>query len=247
MQLRFHEIAETYHRILDPFTDEQLMLLGEICRLNPGTKLLDLACGKGEMLCRWAQKYGVHGIGVDISSDFLESAKSRAKELNVSNNLTFIQGDAGNYSSETHAYDVVSCLGATWIGSGLTGTIELMKPAVTPNGLLLIGEPYWIDTPPEPAYGAFGVKPDDFVTLDIILERFESTGLKLVEMVLASHHSWDRYEASRWMAVDDFIRKNPNDPDASELNEWISDSRRAYLKYGRRYLGWGVFVLRLAH
>jgi cyclopropane fatty-acyl-phospholipid synthase-like methyltransferase len=59
MSLRFHEIAETYHRILNPFTEDQLMLLGEICHLHSGMKLLDLACGKAEMLCRWVQQYGV--------------------------------------------------------------------------------------------------------------------------------------------------------------------------------------------
>jgi hypothetical protein len=246
LSLRFHEIAETYHRILNPFTEYQLMLLGEICQLNPSIKLLDLACGKAEMLCSWAQKYGIHGTGVDISSVFLESAKNRANELNVSDNLTFIQDDAGNYSPPAHIYDIVSCIGATWIGNGLAGTIELMKPAVTPNGLLLIGEPYWIDTPPESAYEALGVKPNDYATLDITLDRLESSGLNLVEMVLANHYGWDRYEAPQWMAIDDFLRNNPNDPDASALNEWISKNRRAYLKYGRRYLGWGVFVLRLA-
>ena len=44
MSLRFHEIAETYHRILNPFTEDQLILLGEICRLHSGMKQLDLAC-----------------------------------------------------------------------------------------------------------------------------------------------------------------------------------------------------------
>ena len=67
MFLRFHEIAEAYHRILNPFTEDQLMLLGEICRLRPGIRQLDLACGKAEMLSRWAQKYGTSGVGVDIS------------------------------------------------------------------------------------------------------------------------------------------------------------------------------------
>jgi hypothetical protein len=71
--------------------------------------------------------------------------------------------------------------------------------------------------------------------------------MRLVEMVLASHYGWDRYEAPQWMAVDDFLCSNPDDPDAPALIEWISNTRRAYLKYGRRYLGWGVFVLRLSH
>jgi len=68
MSLRFHEIAESYHRILNPITEEQLMLLSEVCSLNQGVRLLDLACGKAEMICRWASKYGISAVGVDISS-----------------------------------------------------------------------------------------------------------------------------------------------------------------------------------
>ena len=170
-------------------------------------------------------------------------------ELDTTDQLTFIQGDAGEYPQATHDFDVVSCIGATWIGNGLTGTLELMKPALKPGGLLLIGEPYWIDPPPEAAYAAYaamGISKDDYVSLDDTLNRFESAGMRLVEMVLANHHGWDRYEAPQWMAVDDFLCANPNDPDASELNEWINNNRRAYFMYGRRYFGWGVFVLRLS-
>jgi len=246
MLLRFHEIAETYHRILNPFTEEQLMLLGEICRLQPGMKQLDLACGKGEMLCRWIQTYGISGEGVDISSVFLDAAKQRAAELNVSEKVRFVQGDAGEYPQPTHDFDVVSCIGATWIGKGLTGTLELMKPAHKPGGLLLVGEPYWIEPPLESVYAAMGVSKDDFVSLEETLDRFESAGTRLVEMVLADHNGWDRYEAPQWLAVDDFLRANPDDSDASALDEWISNNRRVYLKYGRRYLNWGVFVLRLS-
>jgi SAM-dependent methyltransferase len=246
VSLRFHEIAETYHRILNPFSEEQLMLLAEICRLHPGIRLLDLACGKGEMLCRWAKEYGISGVGVDISSVFLDAAKKRASELNAAEKLTFVLGDAGKYPQATHDFDVVSCLGATWIGNGLAGTLELMKPALKPGGLLLVGEPFWIDMPPEAAYAAMGIGKDDHVTLDGTLDRFESAGMRLVEMVLANLDGWDRYEAPQWMAVNDFLRANPNDPDAAALREWISSNRRAYLKYGRRYFGWGVFVLRPA-
>jgi SAM-dependent methyltransferase len=243
MSLRFHEIAETYHRILNPFSEDQLMLLGAICQLDPGKKLLDLACGKAELLCRWAQTYGISGVGVDISAVFLDAAHTRASELEVTGQLTFVQADAGQYPQETHDFDVVCCIGATWIGDGLAGTLALMKPALKPGGILLVGEPYWIDPPPEAAYKAMGIGEDDYVSLESTLDRFEAAGLQLIEMVLANHDGWDRYEAPQWMAVNDFLRANPNDPDAFALREWIQNNRRAYLKFGRRYLGWGVFVL----
>lgn len=247
MSLEFHEIAEGNHRILNPFTEDKLMLLGELCHLRPGLSQLDLACGKGEMLCRWAERWGITGVGVDISQVFLEAARRRAHELNVEDKLNFVEGDAGKYPQEYHEFDIVSCIGATWIGSGLVGTLELMKPALkSRDSLLVVGEPYWIDPPPSEAYAALGVSEDDYTTLAGTLERIESAGLELLEMVMANPDTWDRYEASQWMTLSDFLHQNPDYARAAELHDWFDKNRRAYLQYGRRYFGWGVFVLRPA-
>ena len=73
---------------------------------------------------------------------------------------------------------------------------------------------------------------------------FEEAGFDLVEMVLADADDWDRYVASQWLTVSDWLRANPDDPEADDLRAWSSAARRSHLEYGRRYLGWGVFVLR---
>lgn len=245
MSLRFHEIAEGNHRILNPFTEDKLMLLGEICRLQAGMRQLDLACGKGEMLCQWARRWGIEGVGVDISKVFLAAARARAAELNVEDRVTFVERDAGQYAPEANNFDIVSCIGATWIGNGLVGTIQLLRKALRDGGLMLIGEPYWIDTPPDEALQAWGMGKDDYTSLVGTLDRFESAGMELVEMVLASPDSWDRYEAAQWSTIHEWLRANPDDADAPELREWLTNNRRVYLEYGRRYLGWGVFVLRV--
>jgi SAM-dependent methyltransferase len=246
MSLRFHEIGETNHRILNPFTEEQLMLLGEICRLDSATRQLDLCCGKGEMLCRWSAEYGLIGVGVDISTVFLEAAHQRANELSVSERILFVEGDAADYPEEHHQFDIVSCIGATWIGGGLVGTLKLMQPALKDkNSLLLVGEPFWIEEPPAEAYVAIADGDRElFTTLTGMYERFEPLDLELVEMVLADHHGWDRYVSMQWMAVSDWLRQHPDDSDAEALREWIENSKREYFTYGRRYFGWGVFVLR---
>ena len=246
MSLRFHEIAEKNHRILNPFTEEQLLLLGDICRLQPAQRQLDLCCGKGEMLCRWAARYGIQGVGVDISPVFLAAARHRAAELGVEAQLTFVEADAGQYPIPAAAFDIVSCIGATWIGGGLQGTLALMRPGLkNRDSLLLVGEPFWINEPPDEAYEwlADGDRMA-YTTLAGTLQRFMAAGLELVEMVLADQHGWDRYEAMHWMAISDWLRAHPDDPDAAELRRWHERNQRAYLTYGRRYLGWGVFVLR---
>ena len=63
-------------------------------------------------------------------------------------------------------------------------------------------------------------------------------------MVLADGDSWDRYEASQWGTVADWLIANPDDPDHAAMRRFLDENRRTYLRWGRRYLGWGVFVTR---
>src|SRR5436853_74115 len=112
MSLRFHEIAEQRHRILNPFTDAKLQLVTDICQLQSGMRLLDLCSGKGEMLCRWAAQSGVIGTGVDISPVFLAAARQRALELQCADRVTLIEADAATYPISIGAFDIISCIGA---------------------------------------------------------------------------------------------------------------------------------------
>lgn len=249
MSLNFLEkvaISQADRRILNPLSKDDLLLLGEICDVSTNTELLDLACGKGELLSQWASRYDAVGTGVDISEGFLQEAHERATELDVATRLTFKQADAADYPAEEHAVDVVSCLGATWIGDGLRGTLHLMNQATKDeSSLLLVGEPYWIEEPPTEAVQVLvDGERDLYGTLPEVLDRVQGGGFELVEMVLANSDAWDRYEASQWKSVDDWIRNNPDNPDTEEMRAWIDEIRRNYLEHGRKYLGWGVFVLR---
>lgn len=244
--LRYHEISEQRHRILNPFTEEQLMLLGDICAPTPQTRQIDLCCGKGEMLSRWAAAYGLSGTGVDISPVFLKAAHARAEELKVTDRLTFVEADAAKYPIAPNSADIVSCIGATWIGNGLVGTLKLMQHGLRDrNSLLLVGEPYWIDPPPPEGIAAMADgDPDMFTSLEGTYQRLESTGLELVEMVIGDLQGWDRYAAGQWLTVSDWLRENPDDPDADYMRKTMAEAKRAHMAYDRRYMGWGVFVLR---
>ncbi|MBK5331462.1 MAG: methyltransferase domain-containing protein [Ilumatobacteraceae bacterium] len=244
MTLRFHEIAESRHRILNPLSAEKLRLIGRICTAAGPTRILDLCCGKAEMLCTWAAEHDVSGIGVDISEVFLAAAHQRAVELGVDDRVTLVHADATAYAAEVdEQFDLVSCIGATWIGNGLVGTLELMRPRMKSGGLIAVGEPYWID--PLPAgVSVLGIADEDYVSLAGTHERCEGAGFDLVEMVLSNTDDWDRYVAAQWSTVDEWLRQHPEDQDAGALDEWIRAGRRSYLGVDRRYLGWGVFVLR---
>ncbi|GIE34953.1 hypothetical protein Ait01nite_079980 [Actinoplanes italicus] len=242
---RSHVIRERDHRIHDPFTPEKLATLGTAIRLRPGMSVLDLACGSGEMLCTWSRDHGVTGTGVDISTPFLRSARERATELGVSDRLSFVHGDASGFVAG-EPVDVAACVGATWIGRGVEGTLALLERSLRPGGLLLVGEPFWrLDPPDQAAVEGSGTSSrEDFLDLPGLVESFGRLGWDLVEMVLADEDGWDRYVAAQWFTVRAWLDENPDDELAPAFRAELDTAPLAYVRYQRRYLGWGVFALK---
>jgi hypothetical protein len=240
---RYHEISEATHDILNPLSEAQLFLIGDICQLRSGQRHLDLACGKGEMLSQYALRYGTTGVGVDVYSPYIDKSAARAAELGVEGQLEFVHGEASTYEPTTDPFDVVSCIGATWIGGGLEGTLRLMRARVRDDGWLLVGDVFWNEEPPAEVKRALGYG-DEVTDLAGSLAGFERANVDLVEMVLANHDTWDRYAASQWLNVSRWLDDNPDDPDTADVRQTRDASRRQYLRYERQYLGWGVFVLR---
>lgn len=241
---RIFTISESAHRIHNPFTAEKLATLGASLRMEPGTHALDLGSGSGEMLCTWARDHGITGTGIDKSPMFTEQAKRRAEELGVAAQLTFTHGDATGYIAKQKA-GVAACLGATWIGGGLTGTIELLAKSLRPGGIILVGEPYWLKIPPteEIAKGCEGSSIGDFMELPRLVASFGKLGYDVVEMVLADMDSWDRYEAAKWLTMRKWLDANPEDGFAQEVRAELTSAPERYVTYSREYLGWGVFAL----
>jgi SAM-dependent methyltransferase len=236
-------IRESTHRIHDPLTSAKLAGLGEALLLRPGQQVLDLACGSGEMLCSWAAFHGTMGLGVDLSSAFIEAARARAVTLSVAERVRFEQGDASGYVAN-EPVDIAACLGATWIGGGVLGTVDLLSRSLRSGGLILVGEPYWVRIPAtdDLARACHALDRDQWSTLPELVSLLRAHGLDLVHMMLASPDDWDAYHGLQWLNLRRWLDANPGDELWTELRGDLDRLPADHL-VAREHLGWGVFAL----
>ena len=161
-------------------------------------------------------------------------------EKDLDGRIKFECSDGSKYKAEKEAYDVAACIGATFIWGGYRETIRGMKDLIHPKGKLAIGEPYWIT---ESVPDEYRKKIEPIHSEIEILNISREEGFDIEYMVRASHDDWDRYQASNWYSLSRWIEKNQDHPDLQQVVDWYHEIQDDYLKYGREYLGWAVYVL----
>jgi cyclopropane-fatty-acyl-phospholipid synthase len=68
---------------LDEAQDAKLELVCRKLMLRPGQRVLDIGCGWGEALEYAARRYGVHGVGITVSTEQAHHARERCRGLPI--------------------------------------------------------------------------------------------------------------------------------------------------------------------
>ncbi len=157
--------------------------------MAPGTTILDLGSGSGEMLCSWARDHQIVGTGVDMSLLFSQQAAARAEELGVSDRVTFVHQMPADMSPASRAMLPPAWGHVDRRRGGRHNRAAEAEPY--PGGMLLIGEPWWRKRPAtaEEAVACGAQSPDDFLTLPALVAHFGELGYDVVEMVLADRRA----------------------------------------------------------
>ena len=242
---KFYDITHKHHLVCNPMSTPKLDELIDLFKLRPGARVLDIACGKGEMLVRLAKCYGVSGVGVDISPFCIADTTKKLQQRAPNAQIEFVQMDGADYQPDSpEAFDLTMCIGASWVYGDHRGTLRALNRMTAPGGLVLVGEPFWLKEPEGEYLVADEMTREMFGSHHGNVVIGEEEGLVPLYTMVSSQDDWDRYETLQWYAAAEYASANPDDPDVPELLMRVAHGRKSYLKWGRDTLGWALYLFR---
>jgi ubiquinone/menaquinone biosynthesis C-methylase UbiE len=220
--------------IMNPVSSDTLdAAIGQL-DLSANARVIDIGCGKGELLRRIAATYACSVEGIDSSEALIAEAQQRVPRG------TFRAADARMLPLAAESYDLAACIGASH--AFLDDPLASLARLVRPEGLVLFGEGYW-RTKPDAAYlAATGMTASEFGPLEATIGSAWNAGLALRESFVASEVDFVRYETTHARAIAAHARANPDDAEALAMLERSRKWQDAFERWGRHTMGFALYL-----
>ena len=240
--MRFSTIAHRDHVYCNPISPEKMDRVLGLANLREGARVLDVGCGKGELLVRTAELYGASAVGVDSNPEYLREARARAATRAPHRTIELHEMEFGSFPASDASFDLAACIGSTHACGGYRTTLEALERLVRPGGHVLVGEGYW-KREPSAAYleGLRALREELTDHVGNVRAGIEA-GLTPMYAAASNQDEWDHYEGLYARAVERFLSEHPEDPDREAMALRIRDWRRLYLESGRDTLGFGLYL-----
>ncbi len=233
------EVFEALHhgmRICNPMTGADLDVVLDALTPQADDTWLDIACGHGELLVRGAERADIRGVGVDLSPWVLVRSIESAAERSASGRLSWRLGDAHDLD-KNERFDIVTCLGASWIWHGFAGTARAQVDRAGPGGRLAIGD---LRLRSDANAALIAETYGTVLTANDQERILEGLGLSVVERIDAGSSGWDGYQQRIMESAETWAERNPGPKAADYLEQqrqWKRDHDR-----DREILDWTVWV-----
>lgn len=213
----------------------------EVLELSSECSVLDVGCGRGALLMDIVEKSGGRGIGIDIDADSIHAASADASTRALSPRVSFRICSAEEFSADAR-FDLACCVGASHACGGFREALEYLLERSASDGYLLCGEGFWRRTP-DPEYLAhIGASAEEMGSHQDNIEIASSLDLSPAWCMVTTDQTWDEYEGLYRLAMLDYLRRHPHDPDHDAFMERSEHWYRGYLKWGRETMGFAMYL-----
>lgn len=225
----YTRIAHLGMPIMNPIPASKLDEVVSLLELPARGRVVDLGCGKGDLLARIASRYEVDAVGIDRDAKLLAEAPP---------GINVIVADIETWNRGRGAFDLVASVGSP---ARLSSLASLARP----GGLVLYGQGYW-RRPPTPEYlDALETEREELADYGGTIARGVELGLMPEYAVTASVDDFDHYEWSWSRNGERYAAEHPDEAGVDGFLEWIRAGRRRYVDLGGRdTLGFGLFLFR---
>lgn len=238
---RFKVFEALHHRmrICNPMSRTDVSQLADLLQPKDGEKVLDIACGHGELLIQLAERAPVHATGVDLSPWVLVRAHAEAAQRVPSARIRWVLGNAQDVPEDR--YDIVTCVGASWIWHGFSGTATALVDRLADGGRIGVGDLRLRD----------GVALDDVVetygrvlTADEQEAALVDLGLEVLGKLDPGDASWNAYQER----IDASARAWRDAHPGEEAERFLAEQARWRVDHDRDmgFLAWTVWIARRA-
>jgi arsenite methyltransferase len=114
--------------------------LAYLAGLGPGSRVLDVASGRGRTARLLASEFGAEVNGVELSAESVAAAQTEAEAAGLDGRLRFVQGDAAALPVPSRAFDAVICECALCLFPRKGTAIAEMRRVLRPGGVVAISD-----------------------------------------------------------------------------------------------------------
>jgi len=222
--------------IMNPLSSDTLdAAIGQL-ELSANAHVIDIGCGKGELLRRVVATYACAAEGIDSSPELIDEAHAAVPSA------TFRVADARTEALPANHYDLAACVGASHAFGTTARALGALSRIVRPSGLVLFGEGYWRREPDPEYLAATGIAHDELGPLEATIGSAWAAGLSLRETFVASEVDFVRYETTHARAIAAHARNHPDDKDAAAMHDRSRAWQEAFERCGRSTMGFALFL-----